>query len=86
MIPDKNPKKSFKVLSCVIYTIIRNYVCISFLDYESKKLSELGLGSGGSFKYVSKSYDKILGIRILDLLMNFMSCYGFLRTNILLSY
>ena len=28
-----NPKKYFKVLSCVIYTIIKNYVCIYFLDF-----------------------------------------------------
>ena len=26
----KNPKKFFKVLSCVIYTIISNYVCIDY--------------------------------------------------------
>ena len=33
----KNPKKIFIVLSCVIYTIISNYVCIDYLGYESKK-------------------------------------------------
>ena len=27
----KNAKKIFRVLSCVIYTIIRNYVCIDYL-------------------------------------------------------
>ena len=32
----KNPKKVFKLLSCVIYTIIINCVCIDYLDYESK--------------------------------------------------
>ena len=55
----KCPKKFFKVLSCVIYTIIRNYVCIDYLGYESKKLSELGLGSGWGFfmkKKVMKKY------------------------------
>ena len=26
-----NPKKYFRVLSCVIYTIIKNYVCIDYL-------------------------------------------------------
>ena len=73
----KNPKKVFKVLSCVIYTIIRNYVCIDYLGYESKNLSELCLGSGGQFKLEEKSYEKILGIGIPDLLMNLMSCHGF---------
>ena len=33
----KNLKKFFKVLSCIIYTIIRNYVCIGYLASESKK-------------------------------------------------
>ena len=75
----KKPKKNFKVLSCVIYTIIRNYVYIDYLGSESKKLSELGLGSGGSFKHVNKSYDKISGIRIPYMLMNLMSCRGFLK-------
>ena len=43
----EKPKKVFKVMSCVIYTIISNYVCIVYLDSESKKLSELGLCYGG---------------------------------------
>ena len=30
----KNPKNVFKVLSCVIYTIINNYVCIDYLVSE----------------------------------------------------
>ena len=47
----KNPKKVSKVLSCVGYTIIINYVCIDYLGSESIKLSELGLGSGGSYKH-----------------------------------
>ena len=31
-----NAKKMFKVLSCVIYTIISSYVCIDYLGYEKK--------------------------------------------------
>ena len=31
-----NPHKVFKLLSCVIYTIIRNYLCIGYLDSGSK--------------------------------------------------
>ena len=30
----KNTKKYFKVFSCVIYTIINNYVCIDYLVCE----------------------------------------------------
>ena len=43
----ENPGKVFKVLSCVIYTIISNYLCIYYLASESKKLIELPVGSGG---------------------------------------
>ena len=46
------------MLSCVVYTIISNYVSIDDLGTESKKLSELGLGSGGSFKHVKKVMTK----------------------------
>ena len=33
----KNPNKVFKVLSCIIYKIISNYVCIEYLACESKQ-------------------------------------------------
>ena len=39
-----NPRKMFRVLSCVIYTIIDRYVCIDYLGTETKKISELNLG------------------------------------------
>ena len=29
-----NPRKSFRVLNCVIYTVIKNYVCIDYLAYQ----------------------------------------------------
>ena len=32
-----NPKKAFRVLSCVIYTIIKHYVCIDYLACQYKK-------------------------------------------------
>ena len=75
----KNCKKVFKVLSCVIYTIISNYVCIDYLASEWKTLSEVIVGSVGGYKHEEKSYDKILGIGIPDLLINLMSCHGFLK-------
>ena len=28
----ENPKKNFRVLSCAIYTTIKNYVCIDYLS------------------------------------------------------
>ena len=32
----KNPKKAFKVLSCVIYKIFSNSICIDYLACESE--------------------------------------------------
>ena len=75
----KNPKKFFRVLSCFIYTIIINYVCIDYLSSESKKISELPFYYGGGFKHENKSHDKMLGIGIPDLLINLMSCGGVLE-------
>ena len=43
----KNAEKMFRVLSCVIYTIIRNYVCIDYFGSDIFK-SDLRLGPGGS--------------------------------------
>ena len=53
-----SPKKDFKVLSCVIYTIIRNYVCIDYLDFQSEQLSEIPVGAGGGFKHRKKVMTK----------------------------
>ena len=67
------------MLSCIIYTIIINYVCIDYLGSESKKLNDLHLGYGGSYEHVNKSYDNLLGIGIPYMLINLMSCRGFLK-------
>ena len=67
------------VLSCVIYNRIKNCVCINHLAFQSKKLSEIPAGSGEGSKHCDKSFDRILGIGIPDLLMNLMSCHGFLK-------
>ena len=74
-----NPKKYFKVLSCVIYTIIKNYVFIYYLAWQSNKLSEINAGSVRRSKHGDKKIDNILGIGIPFLLMNIMSYRGFLK-------
>ena len=66
-------KKYFRVLSCVVYTIIENYICIEYLGCESKQLSEIYV----DYIYVEKYFNRILGIGITDLLMNLFSCHGF---------
>ena len=71
----------FRVLSCVIYTIISNYVCIGYLGSEISKLSDLCLGVTGRYKHLDKKYDNILGFGIPYLLLNLLSCHGFSKNN-----
>ena len=71
----------FRVLSCVIYTIIINYVCIDYLGSEKTKLSDLRLGVSGRYKHLDKNYDNVLGFGIPDLLLNSFSCQGSSKNN-----
>ena len=74
-------RKLFRVLSCVIYTITNRYVCIDYLGSEKSKLSDLRLGCTGSNKNNGTDYDNVLGIGITDILLNLLSCQGFLKNN-----
>ena len=78
---EKNAKKISRVLSFVIYTIISNYVCIDYLGSEKSKLSDLHLGISGVYNHLGKKYDNVLGFKIPDLLLNLLSCQGFLKNN-----
>ena len=73
--------KLFRVMSCVIYTIIDKYVCIDYLGSNKSKLSYLRLGCTESNKHNGRDYDNVLGIGIPDLLLNLLSCHGFLNDN-----
>ena len=77
----KNEKKMFRVLSCVIYTIIRNCVCTDYLSSEKAKLSGLHLGVAGRYKHLGGKYDNVLSFGIPNMLFNFLSCRGFLKNN-----
>ena len=76
-----NPRKMFKVLSCVIYTIIDRYVCIYYLGSETNKISELNLGCSLKTRHENKDYDNLFGIGISDIFMNMLSCQRFLNNN-----
>ena len=76
-----NPGKMFRVLICVIYTIIDRYVCINYLGTETNKISEFNLGCSLKTKHENKDYDNLFGIGIPDNLMNMLSCQGFLNYN-----
>ena len=81
MIEMENPRKTFRVLSCVIYTIIDRYVCIEYLCFETKKINELNLGWSLKTKHENRDYDNLFGIGILDIFMNMLSCQGFKKNN-----
>ena len=78
-----NPRKMFKVLSCVIYSIIDRYVCIDYLCTEIKKISRLKRERSLKTKHEGMDYDNLFGIGIPDILLNILSCHGFKKMNIL---
>ena len=75
IIGEKIIRKLFRVLSCVIYTII------FYLGPEKSKLSDLKIGCTGSNKHNGMDYNNVLVIVIPDLLLNLLSCHGFLKNN-----
>ena len=54
------PKQLYIVLSCVVYTLIDNYVCIEYLPCQSKNLSIISCDP--TFK--DTSFNLLLGIVI----------------------
>ena len=73
-------KKAFRVLSCVIHTIIRNYVCIDYLGNE-KKIRWFTTCFCWELQIYWQKYDNVLGFGIPDMLMNLLSCQDFLKNN-----
>ena len=70
----------FKVLSCVIYTIIDKYVCIDYLSTEKKKISDLKIACTGPRKHDGMDYNNLFGIGIPDILF-MLSCHGCLNND-----
>ena len=70
-------RKPFRVLSCVIYTIIDKYVCIDSLASDKSKLGYLKTVWTGSHKHNGMDHNNLLVIGIPDLLSNLLSCHGF---------
>ena len=78
---EKNSKKMFRVLSCVMDTIIIKCVCIYYLGSEKSKVSYLRLGVTGRYKHLDKNYDNVLRFGIPDLLLNLLYFQCFLKNN-----
>ena len=71
----------FKVLSFFVYTIIDKYVCIDYLCTINKRLSELKIVNTLITRHEDKDYNNLFGIGIPDILMNMLSCQGFINNN-----
>ena len=67
-------KTLFRVLSCVVYTLIENYVCIDYLSCQSKALCNISKNT--SFK--ETNFKLLLDIGIPELLLNLLYCHGFM--------
>ena len=67
--------KCFRFLSCVAYSVIDNYVCIDYLGCQSKKLSVMYYDK----IYEARSYNESIRIGIPEVLMNIISCNGFMK-------
>ena len=48
-------QRNFRVSSCVIYTILSNYVSIDYLGSEKSKIIDLRLGVAGSYEHLGKN-------------------------------
>ena len=72
---EKLIKKMFRVLSCVLYYVIENYFCIEYLCCQSKPLSVICYDK----MFASTSYNELPGIGIPEVLMNLISCHGFMK-------
>ena len=73
--------KVFKVLSCVVYTMIKKCVCIDYLCTLNNRLSEIKIGTTFLHKHDNKIYNNLFGIGIPDIIMNMVSCHGFINNN-----
>ena len=71
---EKYEKKLQRVLSCVVYTLIDNYVSIAYISCQSKTLSEISINP--TFK--DTSFNILLCIGILELLLNLVYCHRFM--------
>ena len=71
----RNPIQVYMVLSCVLYSLIKNYVCIDYIYFQSKKLISISYDR----IFEQKSYNILLGIVIPEVLLNLVYCHWFME-------
>ena len=69
------PKTLYMVLSCVFYYPLDNYVCIDYLLCQSKTLINIS----SNIIFEQTSFNILLGISIPEVLLNLVSCHGFVE-------
>ena len=75
MIYEINEEKFYRVLSCVVFNLIDNYVCIDNLSCQSKTL--ISISCYPTFEQTS--FNILLCIVIPELLLKLVSCNGFMK-------
>ena len=56
-------------------------MCIDYLCTLNKRLSEVKIGTSFLHKHDDKDYNNLFGIGIPDIIMNMVSCHGFINNN-----
>ena len=63
------------MLSCVIYYLIENYVCVDYLSCQSKNLISIS----SKLKFEQTMFNILFGIGIPELVLNLVSYHGFMK-------
>ena len=56
-------------------------MCIEYLCTLNNRLSEINIDNSFLHKHDDKDYNNLFGIGIPDILMNMVSCHGFINNN-----
>ena len=68
-------KTNYSVLSCVLYSVMYNYVCIEYICCHSKTLINVSYNK----IFEEESYNELLCIFIPGVLINLVYFYGFIN-------
>ena len=75
----------YRVLICVVYSLIDNYICIEYLQCQPKTLRSIS--SKPTFE--KTSFNILIGIGIPELLLKLVSCHGLMEkpnSTVILNY
>ena len=61
--------------------MVEKYVCIDYLCTLNSRLSEIKVDNSYLHKHADMDYNNLFGIGIPDIVMNIVSCHGFINNN-----